>query len=478
MNDVPPTSKVLPRAMCATAAVLGITVLCAVVGWLPPPTITGANLPLLAVLAAAALWAERRQLVFARGVEISIINVPLLIAVVALPPGLTWSLAVATSAIGFVGMDIREGWSRTLRVVFAGAQVMLQGALVVLVHELARGLHILDAARSGEAFPVILLAATLVGLQGVAFAWDEYVQTGRLDLVVGIDHLAEIVLATIAVVMVAPYLTSIVPFSLLLVGIVGTAYGAMWMANSQQREKRRGDHLKETFSRYVPEGVVDDNVDSMQEIELGGEQRVISVLFCDIRGFTSWAESREATEIIEQLNVLLGELSSAVMAESGTLDKYMGDGLMAFWGAPLPAEDHADRAARAGLDMLARLDAVNRRRTAEGHEPFALGVGVHTGPAVVGNVGHERRLDYTAIGDTVNTTARLEAATKEVGSPLLLSSQTVECLGPSLRERSIALGDVRVKGRTQPVGVWALGPATVRSGAGSTDASAGDAAAA
>lgn len=270
------------------------------------------------------------------------------------------------------------------------------------------------------------------------------------------------ILPAVAAVLLVPYSDAPLAFVVLLAITLAVMYGALWLANSQQLEKRRGQRLQDTFSRYVPEGVVDANLDSMQQIELGGEQREITVLFCDIRGFTSWAEEREPTEVVTQLNELLGELSDAVMAEGGTLDKYTGDGLMAFWGAPVPSADHADRAARAAIDMVGRLDEVNRSRMRAGHEPFSIGVGVHTGPAVVGNIGSVRRLDYTAIGDTVNTSARIEAATKDVGAMLLVSTATVQRLHNTIRSGATHMGEVKVKGRAKPVAVWTLAPMVER----------------
>ncbi len=269
---------------------------------------------------------------------------------------------------------------------------------------------------------------------------------------------ANIVLPGFGVAVLAPYADDPVIFLSLLGVVLFMFWGAMWVANSQQLEKRRGDKLKDTFSRYVPEGIVDDNIETMQDIELGGEQADLSVLFCDIRGFTSWSEDKGATEVITELNVLLTELSASVMETGGTLDKFTGDGLMAFWGAPVTMEDHADRASRAALDMLGRLEMVNARRQESGQEPFAIGVAVHSGTAVVGNVGHERRLDYTAIGDTVNTTARLEASTKELGAVLLVSRSTVDLLCDDLRSRAMRIGDVTMKGKARPVEAWALQP--------------------
>ncbi|MBC7460051.1 MAG: adenylate/guanylate cyclase domain-containing protein [Thermoleophilia bacterium] len=273
-----------------------------------------------------------------------------------------------------------------------------------------------------------------------------------------VSPIANVFLPTVAAAVLTPYVRDDAMFALLLPVLIVGMYGALWIANSQQLERRRSERLRDTFSRYVPDGVVDENLETMQQVELGGEQHEITVLFCDIRGFTSWSEDKGATEVITELNVLLTELSASVMETGGTLDKFTGDGLMAFWGAPLPFVDHADRACRAALDMLERLERVNELRAADGELPFAVGVGVHSGPAVVGNVGHERRLDYTAIGDTVNTTARLEAATKEIGAVLVVSRSTVDLLSEGLRARALLVGDITMKGKARPVEAWALQP--------------------
>lgn len=215
-------------------------------------------------------------------------------------------------------------------------------------------------------------------------------------------------------------------------------------------------HLHELFSRYVPASMVDIVVKQSNRIELGGSEQEISVLFCDIRGFTSWSESLPAPQVIEQLNELLGDLTDAVFATGGTLDKFTGDGLMAFWGAPLDQPNHADRACRTALGMVQRLEARNTSRVAAGLPTLAIGVGVHSGTAVVGNVGHAQRHDYTAIGDTVNLSARLEAATKEVGHDIVISLETHMLLGTSLQDLSRRRGTIRVKGRTRPVEVFSI----------------------
>lgn len=210
--------------------------------------------------------------------------------------------------------------------------------------------------------------------------------------------------------------------------------------------------LRGQFSRYVPEAVVEQLVAEGQEIELGGEQREISVLFCDIRGFTSWSEHLPPTQIVVELNGLLGELSDCVFETGGTLDKFTGDGLMAFWGAPLEQPDHARRACDTAMMMVERLAAFNEQMGCD----FKIGIGIHSGAAVVGNIGHGERHDYTAIGDTVNLSARIEAATKDHDAALLVSQHTYAALAEDTRERFHDVGAIAVKGRAQLVRVHRL----------------------
>ena len=172
----------------------------------------------------------------------------------------------------------------------------------------------------------------------------------------------------------------------------------------------------------MPENVVDQVLDRTDDdLRLGGVEREGTVMFSDLRGFTSFAESLPVTRVIEVLNRYLGEMSEAILNHGGTLVAYMGDGIMAVFGAPIESDDHADRALAAAREMLgARLETFNQYLRDEGlHETgFRMGVGLNSGPVMSGNVGSERRLEYTAIGDTTNTAARLEGMTK--GTPHML----------------------------------------------------------
>jgi adenylate cyclase len=238
------------------------------------------------------------------------------------------------------------------------------------------------------------------------------------------------------------------------------AFGSLTLALSvlSVRDRRR---VKGLFARYVPAAVVRELVDSEDRIELGGEEREITVIFSDIRGFTTLSEHAEAAEMVSQLNEYFEAMVAEVAAHDGTVDKFLGDGLMAIFGAPVSRVDHAARACRAALAMLDRLEHVNRGREARGLAPLRIGIGVHTGVAVVGNVGSPPfRVDFTAIGDTVNLAARVEATTKELGCELVVTRATADAAvstDPDLAALLTSLGSVVVRGRSEPTELLALG---------------------
>jgi adenylate cyclase len=197
------------------------------------------------------------------------------------------------------------------------------------------------------------------------------------------------------------------------------------------------------------------------DLRLGGVRLVSTVLFADIRSFTSFAERTAPDRVIEVLNRYFGEMSDAVLDNGGTLVAFLGDGLIAVFGAPVECADHADRALAAAREMLReRLPRFNAWVVERGYdEPFRMGIGISSGALMSGNVGSERRLEYTAIGDTVNTAARIESLTKELGHPVLLSESTRDLLaaGP---DGLVYVDEVTVRGRRAPTRLWALdGPA-------------------
>ena len=193
------------------------------------------------------------------------------------------------------------------------------------------------------------------------------------------------------------------------------------------------------------------------ELRLGGELVEGTAMFTDLRGFTTFSEGLDAEEVIGLLNGYLGEISDAVLAHGGTLVSYLGDGLMAVFGAPLPQDDHADRALAAAREMLeVRLPQYNEMLRAQGFERgFKMGIGLNSGPFMSGNVGSQRRLEYTAIGDTINTASRIEGMTKGTPYALYLADSTKEApsAGP---DDLVYIDEMPVRGRQQPIEIWSV----------------------
>jgi adenylate cyclase len=214
----------------------------------------------------------------------------------------------------------------------------------------------------------------------------------------------------------------------------------------------------DTFSRFVPEAVVDQVLARTGgELRLGGELVEGTAMFTDLRGFTTFSEGLAAEEVIGLLNGYLGEISDAVLANGGTLVSYLGDGLMAVFGAPLPQDDHADRALAAAREMLeVRLPKYNETLAAQGFERgFKMGIGLNSGPFMSGNVGSQRRLEYTAIGDTINTASRIEGMTKGTPYALYLADSTKEALTRPVDDL-VYIDEMPVRGRTHPIKLWSL----------------------
>jgi adenylate cyclase len=233
-------------------------------------------------------------------------------------------------------------------------------------------------------------------------------------------------------------------------GIVVAFIGALGVRYfTEERERRR---VTRVFGRYVAQDVVDEVLAAPEAAlaSLEGQSRTISVLFADLRGFTSASDGAEPEEVVEALNVYLDAMVRAVNEERGTIDKFMGDCVMAFWGAPRPSEHHAERAARAGVKMLDYIDEAVAAGRTSGLEVAGCGVGIATGGAVVGNIGSHDRLDYTVVGDTVNTASRL-CGVAGPGQILV----TEECAA-EMRD-TFRIGDLpslEVKGKAKPLRVF------------------------
>jgi adenylate cyclase len=215
-------------------------------------------------------------------------------------------------------------------------------------------------------------------------------------------------------------------------------------------------HIRESFSRFVPEAVVDEVLKSADGLRLGGVQREGTVMFSDLRGFTSFAETLQPAQVIDALNRYLTAMSEAILDHGGTLVAYMGDGIMAVFGAPLQQPDHADRALAASRDMLERLEGFNQwLRETDMHDGFKMGIGLNSGPVMSGHVGSERRLEYTALGDTTNTAARLEGMTKGTPHQLFLADSTRAALRTPADDL-VEVGEFEVRGRKATIKLWSL----------------------
>lgn len=222
-------------------------------------------------------------------------------------------------------------------------------------------------------------------------------------------------------------------------------------------ESARTKTIRATFSRYVAPSVVELLTSEGRQVELGGEKRELTAFFSDIRQFTSLSEHLDPARLVEMLNSYFEPMTEVIFTNGGTLDKFLGDGIMAFFGAPGRQEDHAVRAARCALESLSRLRGVNEKFEMEGLPSLEIGIGLHSGDMAVGNVGSERLRNYTIMGDGVNTAARIQDLTKEFGARILISQGTyaqLMRLDPRFRVRRIE--HVTLRGKQDAVQVYEL----------------------
>ena len=233
--------------------------------------------------------------------------------------------------------------------------------------------------------------------------------------------------------------------------MVGLLAAFTYLAFTEGRDRRR---VRAMLSQYVSPAMLSQVLDRYQE-QLRAEVGVrvnVSILFSDVRAFTSISERLSAEQVVDLLNTHFSVMSEIIFEHQGTLDKYIGDAIMAFWGAPIPVADHADRAVAAAMRMQRQLALVNRRLTEKEYPVINIGIGVNTGEVVLGNIGSVRKLDYTVIGDNVNLASRLEGLTSKYGCPVIISEVTYHELGTDVPCAPVDL--VRVKGRQRPLRIY------------------------
>jgi adenylate cyclase len=215
----------------------------------------------------------------------------------------------------------------------------------------------------------------------------------------------------------------------------------------EEKEKHK---IKATFSRYVSQNLVEELLN--REIKLGGEKKEISVLFSDIRGFTSMSEKMEPENVVATLNEYLSEMTDVIFKNNGTLDKFIGDAVMALFGTPAFYPDHALRAVRTAFMMKDRLEKLNEKWKGQGRPTLKIGIGINTGEAIAGNMGSLQRMEYTVIGDTVNLASRLESLNKELGTEIIISSSTYEKVRDYVKVRQFT--GIHVKGKEETLVVY------------------------
>jgi adenylate cyclase len=223
---------------------------------------------------------------------------------------------------------------------------------------------------------------------------------------------------------------------------------------SYATEGRQKRQIKQAFSRYMSDLLVQDLLKHPEKLRLGGEKRILSVFFSDLAGFTSMSEKLTPEEVVTLLNRYLTAMTDIILASGGIIDKYEGDAIMAFWGAPLPQEDHAARACLAALDNQARLAELREEFIRMGLPPVHARIGINTGEMIIGNLGSSQRFDFTVIGDSVNLASRLEGAGKEYGTAILISEETYRQAQPAVEVRELDL--LQVKGKQLPVRIYEL----------------------
>ncbi len=280
------------------------------------------------------------------------------------------------------------------------------------------------------------LAAWLIGWAGAAWA----------------AAAAAAAIATIAGVSIIAYSGAGLLFdpvypALSLVGV----YLAGSLSNYMRAERDRA-RIRSAFGHYVAPAVVDELARSEGALKLGGETREITLLFADVRGFSRLSEGMDAEHLVRFVNALFTPLADVILEKRGTIDKFMGDAVMAFWNAPLAEPDHAMSACRAALAMQDAITQFNltERKAAQ---PVRIGIGLNTGPCVVGNVGSPQRFDYSVLGDVVNTAARLEEATKIYGAPIIVGEATARSAASLAL---VAIGEASLRGKDRPEKLYAL----------------------
>lgn len=288
----------------------------------------------------------------------------------------------------------------------------------------------------------VLLAAFVSGLIFVVFARS--LKPLFINLAVGLGYnIAAVVLYENSILVNILHLNFSWIFSTI------SLFGYRYFSGEKERRE-----MKDLFSKYVSKDVLEEILREPGKVSLGGEEKEVTVFFSDIRGFTTLSEKTTPRELVEILNKYFTAMTEEVLKNKGVLDKFIGDAIMAFWGAPIDDPKQAQNAVLAATGMLKKLKELNRELIEKWNAQINIGVGIYTGRAVVGNIGSESRFDYTIIGDTVNVASRLEGLNKEYKTQIIIGEPTKNKIGDKYKFKP--LGSVSVKGRTEPLNIFTL----------------------
>ncbi len=228
----------------------------------------------------------------------------------------------------------------------------------------------------------------------------------------------------------------------------------IYLEHKNYKERKDKQMIKDIFGHYVSPSVINELIKDPGKLKLGGEKKNVTIFFSDIRGFTTFSEKMNPHELVSFINRYMTAMTEIILMNRGLIDKYIGDAIMAFWGAPIDEEKHAHLACSSALMMVRELDELNLKLKGEGYEKLRIGIGLNTGDIIVGNMGSEKRFDYTIIGDHVNLGSRLEGLNKVYSTTILISEFTYALVKDDFACRKIDI--VRVKGRDSPVSIYEL----------------------
>ncbi len=310
------------------------------------------------------------------------------------------------------------------------------GAYATLLSSLQEGRFLSKApAWTGHALVVLLAVAVAVCAQTFS-AGASLLCAAGIMLLYCVAAQVVFCAAGVWIDVVAPLASAALSY----VGVTGFYF------SSEEKEKR---WIRKAFSRYISRSVMEEILKDPSKLKLGGEERELTLLFADIRGFTPYTEKHAPEEVVAILNEYLEEMSRIVLAHDGTLDKYVGDEIVVIFGAPCPQEDHAVRAVAASLEMVEGVRRLREKWQREGKEPLDIGIGINTGKVIVGNIGSSERMNYTAIGDAVNLAARIQGLTREFDNHVMISEYTFAKVKGRFEVKP--LEQIRVKGKEAPV---------------------------